>query len=252
MDNNLVLENGQKKKLGISWKMQPLTGGIKEPKDRKYGATIQFRGSSGALGDATVSIYKELSRLVSEGIKNGTIKVKKDKSLFRSVLQTELESGEALDDPIIRFKLPFDDNGRPLFKIVRIEEVNGEPKSVNVRCTEEDVHTIIKSRMLTSGYVSMDTVCFSGFGISVPAKVQLLVIKPAENDAPDPESFMSREEMIAMIGEADDKPENKNEDEDEEGDEKNVIDEVLDKDAPATDAQLQALRDLALDDNTTE
>ena len=127
MDNNIVLENGQKKRLGISWKMQPLTGGIKEPKDRKYGATIQFRGSSGALGNATVSIYTELKRLISEGIKNGTIKVKKDKSLFRSVLQTELESGETLDDPIIRFKLPFDDNGRPLFKIVRIIFIFSRP-----------------------------------------------------------------------------------------------------------------------------
>lgn len=244
MDNNLVLANGTNKKLGISWTLTPLKGGVKSPEDRKYDATIQFRESSGDLGAATVAIYAEFKRQIEAGISNGTIKAKGAKGIVRSIVQTELENGEKLEDPIIRFKLPFK-NGKPDFKLVRIvEDENGTPRPVDIKCTESDVHTLIRSRMITSGYVSMDTVVFSGFGISLPAKVQLLVVKPVENDAPEVDSIMSREEMMLMIGEPD---ENDDETEDQDLPEIEIeIENVENENTPATDDQLEALRKLAL------
>ena len=243
---DILLANGHNKRLGIAWKMQSLKGGIKGPEDRKYGPTIQFRGSSGDLGEATVAIYSEFKRQITEGLNNKSIKAKGGKANIRSIVQTELENGEELDDPLIRFKLPFK-NGKPEFRLVRIEEdENGNPRPVDIKCTEENVHTIIKSRMLTSGYVSMDTVVFSSFGISIPAKVQLLVIKHMENEAPEVDSILSREEMLAMVG---DTGEAKNDNEDDDENEGDGVEEVVvDEDAPATEDQLEALRVLSLDD----
>jgi hypothetical protein len=245
MDNIIVLANGRKEKLGIAWKMLPLKGGIKAPKDRKFGPTIQFRGSSGDLGMATTEVYSEFKRQITKGLKNSSIKAKGGKAIIRSIVQTELENGEELDDPIIRFKLPFK-NGKPEFRLVRIEEdKDGNPRPVDIKCTEENVHTLIRSRMITSGYVCMDTVVFSGFGISIPAKVQLLVIKPVENDAPAVDSILSREEMLAMVGDMGEaKNENDNEDDGEEDGEV-----VVDENAPATENQLENLRALALNNN---
>ena len=250
MDNNIVLENGQKKRLGIAWKMQPLKGGIKKPEERKYGPTIQFRGSSGPLGESVVAIYAEFKRLVEAGLKDKSIKAKGGKAIIRSIVQTELEDGTVLDDPVIRFKLPFK-NGKPEFRLVRIEDDDGEPRPVDVKCTEATVHELIRSRMITSGYVSMDTVVFSGFGISMPAKVQLLVIKPVENDSPEVESILSREEMLAMVGDVGDE-ENKENKEDGENEENDEVEAEPDENATATEDQLKALRDLALDEENIE
>jgi hypothetical protein len=228
--------------------MQPLKGGIKAPKDRKYGPTIQFRGSSGDLGKATVAIYSEFNSQITEGLENNSIKAKGGKAIIRSIVQTELENGEELEDPLIRFKLPFK-NGKPEFRLVRIEEdKDGNPIPVDVKCTEENVHTIIRSRMVTSGYVNMDTVVLSGFGISIPAKVQLLVIKPVENDAPEVDAILSRDEMLAMVGDIGDVKNDNNEEENEEEEDAVVVDE----DAPATENQLEALRALALNEEEKE
>ena len=132
-----------------------------------------------------------------------------------------------------------------------MEEKNGEPVPVSITCTEDNVHTIIHSGMLTSGYVSMDTLILSGFGISVPAKVQLLIIKPAQAVAPEPESFMTREEMLAMVG---DESTNEKEEKEEESDEltnekeekeEESDEEDCDKNTKATAEQLEALRNLA-------
>lgn len=242
IDNNLVLANGTNKKLGISWKLTPLKGGVKSPDERKYDATIQFRGSSGDLGAATVAIYAEFKRQIEEGLSNGTIKAKGAKSIVRSIVQTELENGEQLDDPIIRFKLPFK-NGKPDFDLYRIEKgEDGNPRPVLINCTESDVHTLIRSRMITAGHVTMDEVVLSGFGISLPAKVKLLVVKPVENEAPEVDSIMSREEMLSMIGEPVENDEEATNTTQDLPDTENVEND----NTPATDDQLEALRKLAL------
>jgi hypothetical protein len=238
MDQIIVLENGQKKKLGFSWNQLPLKGGIKIPSERKYDPFVLFRASSGDLGKATSAVCAEFKRLAEEGIKNKKITAKGAKAIIRSIIQTEIADGDALDDPIIRFKLPFKD-GKPEFKLVRIEiGKDGNPKPVELKCTEENIHTLIKSRMVTSGYVSMDTVVFSGSGISIQARIQLLVIKPVENDTPAVESILSREEMLEMIGEPVDNTVTNNED--DTNDEENI------DNTPAMGDQLEALRKLAL------
>jgi hypothetical protein len=254
LDNKILLANGKITKLGLSWKMQPLTGGIKEPDERKFDPTIQFRQSSGALGESAVKIYDTFNRLVTEGLAAKTIQVKKDKQLIRTIVQKELETGEELDDPIIRFKLPFT-NGKPDFKLYRIDERDGKPVPTRVQnVTLENIHTIIRSGYITSGYVSLDTICFSGFGISMPAKVQLLVIKPVNRDGPDLEDLLDADDMAEMMAPADDGdaqpgpvPAN------EEGVNADGVgaedaEAAPDPNADATEEQLEALRTLAIDE----
>jgi hypothetical protein len=255
-DNYMILANGQKKRLGFAWKMTPLTGGVKSPEDRKYGASIQFRESSGDLGYATTAIYKEFRRLIEEAKANGIINVKNSKAIIRSIVQTDLESGEKLDDPIIRFGLPFNKDGKPLFNLLKIvKDKKGKPKSVPVKCTVEDVHTLIRNNMVTSGYVTMDSVVFSSFGISLPARVKTLVIKSEATGGPAASTILSKEEMMAMIGDDDDDDNNDNDndddDEDDEDDENENEDENEDEnenDTPPVDNQLEELRKLALVD----
>lgn len=197
-----ILDNGKRRKFRMSWKFVELAGGIKKKEERKYGVSILFRRSSGDLGEAVYRVYTELEKIVKQALQDGTVKVKKDKQMFRNIIQTELEDGTVLDDPMIRLKLPFKmDTSKQDFRLVKVELKNGKPAPVNVYCDEEDVHEKIRSRMVTSGHVNMDTMVFSGFGISVPAKVQLLMIKPVANDAPEPEELMSQSELAEMIGE---------------------------------------------------
>ena len=245
MDCKLKID-GKTKKLNFSWKGQLLRGGIKEPDDRRYGPTIQFRGSSGDLGKATVEIYNRFKSIIGAKLEDKSIKSRGSKAIVRSIVQTELENGEQLDDPIIRFKLPFKD-GKQLFRLLRIEQdKDGNPRSVEIKCTEENVHTVIKNGILTSGFVTMDTVVSSGFGWSIPAKVQLLVIKPVENSAPSVESILSREEMLEMVGDVQDA-----------GVEQIITEDFNDTEGGSTidkgdssniENQLEALRQLALDE----
>lgn len=241
MDNCIKTGDGKKKRLKISWKMVPLEGGVKAPEDRKYGPTIAFRESSGDIGKATVATYSKFSEIVSEKLSNGEIKARKNRANICSIVQKELDDGTELDDPIFRFKLPFNDKGKPEFKLVRIEEdEEGNPKPVNVNCTVDNVHTIIKGRMLTSGFVTMDTVVFSGFGISIPARVQLLVIKPVANETPDVESILSRDEMLEMVGDP-------GEEEDDAADDEDGDVAIDDPANPETENQLEALQKLAIE-----
>jgi hypothetical protein len=231
MDVLITLEDGKKKKLGISWKLEALRGGIKSPEERKYGVTIQYRKSSGTLGTSAVSIYEEFKRLTQKAISDGALKVKGTKAAIHSIIQTEMEDGETLEDPIVRFKLPFNKDGKPEFRLVRIEDINANPTPVDIKCSEGTIHELIQSRMITSGYASIDTVIVSGFGISMPAKVQLLVIKPIEFIVPEISTILNRDEMISMIGAPSATPsetgEKETKDNEEEGEEISVEDQLL-------------------------
>lgn len=242
-------KQGKKMRLNISWAGVALTGGIKPLEERKYDPTIQFRRSSGVFGEAVYQTYEELERLIESGIADKSIKVKKGKDIFRSIVQKDIDGEGALDDPIIRFKLPFK-NGKPDFQVVRIDEINGKPKSVVVKCTAADIHTIIRSRMITSGYATMDTLVFSGFGISVPAKVQLLVIKPLESDSPEVEDVLTEEQMLAMMGPPPDDDEVKCKS-NAPGDAP-VDDSDVDADADASAAMVEQLRALSAEGNNND
>lgn len=241
-----VKKDGQKVKLAFSWKMEPLRGSLAPLKDRKFESTIQFRASSGDLGAAIVAIYKEFKRLIEEGIKNKLIAAKGGKALIRSIVQSELENGDPLDNPIIRLKLKFKD-GKPCFHIKRIVlDEKGDPKTMDIKCTEQDIDTYIKSRMMSSGHVDLGTMCLSGFGISLPANVKLLVLKPVAPDAPDVSSLMSREEMLEMVGDMGDAAESKEDNESNETKENEDNDSDADNKADATEKQLEQLRQMAL------
>jgi hypothetical protein len=250
IDNYVICVDGKKLKCGISWKNTALASGIKAPEDRKFGVNTTFRESSGPVGKALVAIYAEFTRSMEANLKNKTIIAKGAKANICSPVQTQLESGELLDSPLIRLKLPFNKNGNAEFRLVRIEkDENGNPKQVDIKCTEENVHTIIRSRMITSGYATMDTIVQSGFGISMPLKVQLLVIKPADNESPEIDSILSREEMLEMVGDMGD-----NNCENKEDDAKNDTEAYANtENVPLMGDQLEALRKMALvDDNNEE
>ena len=254
-DVNFVMANGEKPRAGISWTATPLKGGIKEKKDRKYGVTLQFRGSSGDLGSALCAIDAQIKKIVETGVENKTVKLKKEQARYRSWVTEESANGEAFDEPLIRMKLAFSEKGVPLFTVLRIEkDASGLPRAVAVQCTEDDVHRVIRSRMITSGFATLKDMVYSPQGISVPLKVQILVIKSPESDAPKIETFMTHEQMLAMcepdatgakVGREDNGSDDNDDDEEEEGggdDDKRLTAKTT------PDAQLQALRDLALED----
>ena len=254
-DVNFVMANGEKPRAGISWTATPLKGGIKEKKDRKYGVTLQFRGSSGDLGSALCAIDAQIKKIVETGVENKTVKLKKEHARYRSWVTEESANGEAFDEPLIRMKLAFSEKGVPLFTVLRIEkDASGLPRAVAVQCTEDDVHRVIRSRMITSGFATLKDMVYSPQGISVPLKVQILVIKSPESDAPKIETFMTHEQMLAMcepdatgakVGREDNGSDDNDDDEEEEGggdDDKRLTAKTT------PDAQLQALRDLALED----
>ena len=201
MDALLVRENGSTSKLGIAWDQEPLRGTIKPFDERKFPPTLNYRASSGAMGKAIVSIYESFTAQIAARIADKSINVKPANAIIRSAIQAESDSGEKLDDKIIRIKLPFKKNGDADFKIAKIIiDEEGNPKPVYINCTEKNIHTLITGRTLTSGYATMEDVIFSSFGISMPIKIKLLVIKPMEYDSPDVDAIMTREEMLAMAG----------------------------------------------------
>lgn len=241
-DVKIIMPDGTKKKLGVSWNNIPLAGGIKKPEERKYDPTLIYRRSSGNLGESIYLTYKEYERIIDTGKAAGNIKLKKGKDTFRTALQEDLEDGTVLDEPMIRFKLPFHkDTNRPMFKVVKIEEgPDGNYKQVNVKVTKDNIHEIIRSRSITAGYARMDTVVFSNFGISMPAKVELLVIKPPEDDTPDVEDILDPEMMAAMVTKPMDNDEVVGEEKDNGDSEK-----PQDDDTSAQIAELQALAEAA-------
>jgi hypothetical protein len=201
MDALLVRENGSTSKLGIAWDQEPLRGAIKPMDERKFPPTLNYRSSSGALGKALVGIYGSFTSQIAARIADKSINVKPANAIIRSAVQNESDSGEKLEDSIIRIKLPFKKNGDADFKLAKIIiDESGNPKPVYIKCTEQNIHTLITGRTMTSGYATMEDVIFSTFGISMPIKIKLLVIKPMEFDSPEVDAIMSREEMLAMAG----------------------------------------------------
>jgi hypothetical protein len=199
-DVKYVLKNGEKKAAGITWSGVKLEGGIKPLDERKYDPTLLFRQSSGSLGAALCKTYCEYSRVIDSMKNTSIIKLKSSKSIVRTIVQSELECGDKLDDPMARLKLTFNaKTNKPEFKVVKIVEVNGRPTSVPVVVTKENIHTIIRSRMITSGYARFDNLVYSNFGISMPAKVELLVIKPLEDNIPAAEDILDEEQMLMMM-----------------------------------------------------
>jgi hypothetical protein len=192
--------------------MVPTAGGIKPREERKdYGEFLLFRkssvgtGHSEQFGEAMYQTYEACEKYVTTGVANKSIKVSPKKSGFCSPVQKCLESGEILEDPMIRMKLPFGDDGRQLFKLYRVVEVNGKATPVPITCNKDNVHTIIRSRTLTSGYAVMDSLTRHAQGISFPCKIKLLIIKDPIDDVPTVEDLLG-DDLAEMMGEAVDAP----------------------------------------------
>lgn len=245
---SLVLADGTKQNLGISWKKEPLKASLKESQDRKFGASIIFRKSSGSLGKAVVLIYDWLEAFVSTGLKKKTIKTRNKK--WFNIVQTELENGDILDDPMIRFKLPFDFNNKnkQLFRLVHIKNIGGKNQPVDIKVNDLNLHEQFRSRSMTTGYVDMSSLVFSSNGISVPAKVQLIVVKPAPARIPDIADLMDEDDMADMVG--DDDSEDDNADDEPVTNNPNAgeapVDAEPDDVTETTEAELEALKNLNL------
>jgi hypothetical protein len=244
----LLLPDGSKQKLSLAFKNVALAGGIKPKDEREYPQIkLLYRESSGGdskFGAALIMIYDELERIIQHGKDTGLIKVKASQSMFRNIVQKTLDSGEELKDPMIRVHLPIRDN-KAGFKTIKIEKVNGKPKQVAVKVDEDNVHEVFRSRTITAGHLNMDSLVYSGQGISVPCKVTVIVVKPAASIAPAVSDLLSQDELLAMAcddadeaGEAAEPvPDNDDNDDDEDTSE-------VDPSAEPTDAQMAALKAL--------
>jgi hypothetical protein len=247
---SLVNPPNKKINLGISFKMVQTVANIKAPEERKYGVTIMYRrssvgkGDSAQFGEALYQVYDRLGKFTDENLANKNIKVKKGKDNWLSTVQTELESGDLVDDPMIRIKLPFTDDGKPQFKLIQIDSVNGKNVARKVACNIDNIHTIIRAGTFTSGFIDMSTYTFSGYGISNPAKVQTLIIKPSANNAPEYDEILDEEDMMDMAVAPDDMaPANEvvdNVDNNDAGDDANDADDP----EATTEEQLEALKAL--------
>jgi hypothetical protein len=223
----LVLANGQKAPLALSWKLEPIRSNIKPFEERKKGTSLQFRSSSGDLGKVVDQIYKEFARLVKKGVDDKLITAKGTKAVAKSIVQREIEStGALIEDPIIRFQLAFNKK-KPCFEISKVvQDENGKPRLTEIKCDEDDINLHVRSRMISTGHVTMNSVVFSAHRISIPAVVKLLVLKPATRDSPSISNILSVEEMLSMVGDSDEH-ENENS-------------------AADTEQQLEELRNLAV------
>jgi hypothetical protein len=240
-----LMTDGKNRKLGVSWSNVALVGGVKPPEDRKYDPTLCFRKSSGELGDVLFKIYTRYAEIIETCKKDKTFTPKQSKAQFRTIIQDELEDGTPLEDPMIRLKLPFRE-GRAQFKVIQIREnSNGTLEKTNVKVTSENIHTIIRSGSITAGYVSMDSMVFSTFGVSIPAKVELLVIKPPEDDIPDVNDILDPSMMQAMAIKSSDDTEIIEEKKEEQSNETEETEETDETDTKDPMQQLTELHNLA-------
>jgi hypothetical protein len=189
-----------KRKFSFTWSNQKLTGGIKCPEDRgDKPPAAQFRRSSGDIGEMLFRAYEIFEKEVRKALNNKVIKVKKGKDIFFNIIQYERD-GEAFDDPIIRMKFPFDRmSGNALFECIQISKnKNGKMKQTNIKCTLDNIHEIIRGRMVTAGYAVADSLIVSQFGVSIPCTIKKIIIKPLEKEVPKITDILSEEQMLAM------------------------------------------------------
>lgn len=230
---------GNKTKLVIGWKKEQLRGRVKGPEERKFAPVMQFRKSSGSLGTAICLVYDEFKKQIEQKLADKSLKIKESKRSIKSIVQTDLEDGTLLEDPIIRFKLPFR-NGKPVFGLFKVKN----KKLVKVSCNEDNIHEILKSGTLTSGSVSVESIVFSSFGISIPATVKELVIKPKKNNSDGIFAMLTEDDIDEMNDSGSDDESEDESDINSDEEEKSEREQELEETPPQTlEDQLKNLTD---------
>jgi hypothetical protein len=206
---NLKDTNGKLYSLSkLSWACEPTSGKIKPHEERKgYAPTLQFRESS-ELGRVLSKIMDEFKRVFPKYIESGQVKVRKDKSNISIPVQRETDDGTEIPDGICRIGLPFYDDGQPKFELFKMVQDTPDSKPIKVSepCSSQDIHEKIQAQTLTTGVVDIGSVALHSFGISIPSKVIVLVIKPGEPEVPDVSEIMDEDQMLMMCVPRDSQP----------------------------------------------
>jgi len=192
-DVNIVKKDNTKQRLSLAWSATPIVFDVAYNSEYNS-ASLTFRKSSGVLGDVICSVYDEYKRQVQRAKDGGLISKKYQ---IRTIVQEEYKD-EPAEDPLIRLKLGFGADGNALFDTYKIVNSNGNITQVPIKCTVDNVNSYLCSGTLTSGYVSIDSVAMGGFGITMPAKVTVLIIKPIQNKQPELSKFMTQGDIDAM------------------------------------------------------
>lgn len=244
VDVYVITKEGKKNRLKFFYTKELIRAGIKNKEDRgDNGAYIQFRASSGKLGEVFEFLYPEMERqIINEINSKKNINVKGKKAATSTPIQKETATGDVLEDHIIRVKLPFKD-GKAGFKMSKVVKQGDGLKEKNIYFTDDNVHEYLTNNTMTSGVIKMDCLMAHNFGISMPATLESIIIKPNSTNNTDIFTMMSANDLSEMITE-EDTTEKDNEEEDEEKNDEEEDDEDEEEEED-TEAQLEALKKLA-------
>ena len=208
--NNIIFTKADGTKIKaprLKWVDAKLCGGIKEKKERgvRRPALFYVVSKTGDFGTAMKAYYDCAHAVFSKYVADGSITWKVDelKKPFSSIIKDRTAKGEMFDNgPAFRINLPTDrDDKKFIFKTHRL--VQSEEKATAsyelVDLTPNNVHSILKSSMSTSGQVNISQLVFHTKGSSIPAKVDVLLIKDLEPRVPDIEDFFDEDEKKTMV-----------------------------------------------------
>ena len=212
--NIMINVPGRKPELfRFTWAKEQLSASVKDMKERgDNGVSIQFRRTSGALGEVLFRKDEFMGKFTADKLKKGELtktlkngkKVPIKSTKWFTTVQTGTEDGTVFEDPIIRAKCKFNADGTPRFALQRIKKVKGKAIPVMIRAKELDVHTYLKSRSETAGFMNCSTYCFSSQGVSAPTTVELILVKPAASMVPKAEDVFSADLLASMALDDDD------------------------------------------------
>ena len=147
-------------------------------------AQLQFSKSSasdagGQYGKAKCAIYEAFMRIAAK---------LDPKAHISNPIQTHRKDGTPIDDPIIRVLIPCD-NGVPRIMIHDLSKTVGKSFPIMTapngsQLTLEKMNDTIKPGSTVSGVDDMSAVCTGSYGISLPTKVSLLLVKPSKGFGP--------------------------------------------------------------------
>lgn len=220
-DNVLIDADGKKhkgKNVSFSWAGVHIDAGIKDLATRKKKAkgsekaALQYLVHSSDLGYCLDFLDNWNTDSIKAGLKDGTINW--DNSKINSFVQRKAkENGKIITpiDPRARISIPFDKDGNVTATISRIFVRNGTPVIEKIDgITKYNIHEYIKYGDLTSGSACMEQLNCHGFGISNNVVLTSLYYKSCNMAAPpDPEDFMSNDELLALATTEESAPEQK-------------------------------------------
>lgn len=178
------------KQSGSEWKYIPLNlrfvnvptkARVIKPDDKFAKPQLTF-GSDHEYGAAKKAIYEAFQRIVAS--KMSTLNASNPKIV--STIQYTQKDGKKLDDPLIRVNFPFV-NDRPAIEVFDATKPLPNKKWELLRLPAGDqlhkvsINSAIKPGSECSGIDNMAAVCVSNYGVSLPSRLTILMVRPNPN-----------------------------------------------------------------------